>query len=139
MTGSADAIEAGVGGFLERMLPDADDFPALVPELAGDAAVAGHVGLAFAVPEGAVGFGTGVALGAAVPEASVDEDGDLLFGNRGLARWPLGKSKVGLSRQREMPSPAGDLAKSEEDQQSVLGFLVSLGPNERHGLRSLCP
>ncbi len=37
-------------------MPDADDFPALPAELAGDAAVAGHVGLAFAVPEGAVGF-----------------------------------------------------------------------------------
>jgi hypothetical protein len=49
------------------MLPDADDFPALAAELAGDAAVAGHVGLAFAVPKGAVGFRSGVALGAAMP------------------------------------------------------------------------
>ena len=48
-------------------MPDSDDPPAVPAELAGDAAVAGHVGLAFAVPEGAVGFGTRVALGAAVP------------------------------------------------------------------------
>ena len=52
------------------MLPDADDFPSPAPELAGDAAVAGHVGLAFAVPEGAVGVRTGGALGADVPTAS---------------------------------------------------------------------
>jgi len=45
------------------MLPDADDFPALAAELAGDAAVAGHVGLAFAVPKSAVSFRPGVALG----------------------------------------------------------------------------
>ena len=57
-----DAAEAGVGEFLEGMLPDADDFPAPAPEPAGDAAVAGYVGLAFAVPEGAGG-----ALAAAVP------------------------------------------------------------------------
>ncbi len=39
------------------------------------------------VPELQVGFRAGVALGAPVPEASVDEDGDLL----------LGECKVGLS------------------------------------------
>ena len=41
------------------MLPDADDFPALATELAVHAFVAGHVGLAFAVPEGAVGVRAG--------------------------------------------------------------------------------
>ena len=65
-----DAGEASVGGFLEGMLPDADDFPALAAELAGNAFVAGHVGLAFAVPEGAVGFRPGVALAAVTPIAS---------------------------------------------------------------------
>ncbi len=54
---------------MESMLPDADDFPSPAPEMPGYAAVAGHVGLAFAVPEGAVGFRSGVALGAAVPAA----------------------------------------------------------------------
>ena len=65
-----DAVEAGVGGFLEGMLPDADDAPALAAELAGDAAVAGHVFFAFTVPEGSIGFGAGVAHGAVVPDAS---------------------------------------------------------------------
>ena len=55
---------------MEGVLPDADDFPALAAELAVDAAVAGRVGFAFAIPEGAVGFRTGVALGASVPIAS---------------------------------------------------------------------
>ena len=51
-------------------MPDADDFPSPAPEPAGDAAVAGHVGLAFAVPEGAVGFRVAGALAAVTPIAS---------------------------------------------------------------------
>ncbi len=81
------------------MLPDADDFPSLPAELAGDAPIAGHVVLAFFIPEGAVGFRTAVALRAAVPETSVDEDGDFL----------LGKGEVGPTWQGKVPSPAGDL------------------------------
>ncbi len=69
------------------MLPDADDFPASAAELAGDAAVAGHVFLTLFVPELPVGFRAGVALGAAVPETPVDKDGNLIFR----------KSKIGLS------------------------------------------
>ena len=61
------------------MLPNADDFPSPAPELAGNALIAGHVGLAFTVPELSVGLRAGVALGAAVPETSVDEDGDLML------------------------------------------------------------
>ena len=67
---ATNAGEAGVGGFFEGMLPDADDFPAPAPELAGYVAVAGHVGLVFTVPEGAVGVRAGVALGADVPIVS---------------------------------------------------------------------
>jgi hypothetical protein len=63
-------VEAGVGGFLEGMWPDADDFPSPAPELAGDAAVAGHVVFALAVPECAVGVRAGVALAAVMPTAS---------------------------------------------------------------------
>ncbi len=100
-----DAIKAGLGGFLEGVLPDADDFPSLEAKLTGDAFVASHVGLAFAVPKGAVGFRAGVALGAAVPETSVDKHGDLL----------LGECEVGLSEQGKMPSPTRDLFRSEQD------------------------
>ncbi len=79
---AAHAVEAGLGGFLEGVLPDADNFPSLPPELAVDALIAGHVVFSLFVPELPVGFGAGVALGAAVPETSVDEDGDLLFRER---------------------------------------------------------
>jgi hypothetical protein len=34
---AADAVEAGLGGFLEGVWPDADDAPSSTPELAGDA------------------------------------------------------------------------------------------------------
>ena len=46
-----EAGEVGVGGFLEGVLPDADDFPALAAEFAGDPAVAGNVAFALFVPE----------------------------------------------------------------------------------------
>ena len=84
---------------MEGVLPDADDLPAFMPQLPVDALVAGHVFFAFAVPECTVGFGARVALGTAVPKTPVNEDGDLLLWER----------KVGLSGQRKMPSPAGDL------------------------------
>ena len=73
---AADAVKAGVGRFLEGVLPDADDFPSLPAELAGDALIAGHVVFAFFIPELPVGFRAGVALGATVPETSVDKDGN---------------------------------------------------------------
>ncbi len=82
------------------MLPDADDFPSLPAKLAVHAPVAGHIVFALFVPEFPVGFGTRVALGAAVPEASVDEDGDLF----------AGECKVGLSGQCNMSSPAGEVS-----------------------------
>ena len=85
--GAAEAVDAGFGGFLEGMLPDADDFPALASELAVHAAIASHVVCAFFVPEFPVGFWAGAAPGAATPETSVEEDRDLLLSER----------KVGLS------------------------------------------
>ena len=58
-------------------MPDADDMPSSFAELAGDAFIAGDVVFAFAVPEGAVGFGTAVALWAAVPRTkSVGTDAE---------------------------------------------------------------
>ncbi len=79
------------------MLPDADDLPALAAELVVHAFIVSHVVFAFFVPELSVCFGPRVALGADVPKASIDKDGDLL----------LGEGKVGLAGQRKMPSPPG--------------------------------
>lgn len=67
---AANAVEAGLGRFLEGVLPEANGFPSLPAELAVAAFIAGHVVLAFAVPEGSVGFRTGVALRADMPIAS---------------------------------------------------------------------
>jgi len=67
------AGEAGLGVFLEAVLPDADDFPSLPSELAVDALIAGQIVLALLVPEFPVGFRAGVALGAVVPEPSLWE------------------------------------------------------------------
>ena len=61
---AADAVKAGLRRFPEGVLPDADDFPSLPAELAGDAPIAGNVVFAFSIPKLPVGFGAGVALGA---------------------------------------------------------------------------
>jgi hypothetical protein len=84
---AAEAGEAGLGGFLEGVLPDAEDFPSIPAELAVHAFIAGHVVFSFLIPKLPVGFGAGVALRTSVPETSVDKDGELL---------PR-KGKVGLS------------------------------------------
>lgn len=71
-----------MGGFSEGVLPDADDFPSLPAELAVHAAIAGHVVFSLFIPELPVGFRAGVAFWAAVPETSIDEDGDFFLGER---------------------------------------------------------
>ena len=95
--------------------------------MAGDALVAGHVVLALFVPELPIGFGARVALGRAVPKTPVNEDCDLFL-------W---EGKVGLSKNRKMPSPAGDLVSLQQAQQRLLGLLVPLPPNERHDFGAL--
>ena len=55
------------------MLPDANDAPAPLAELAINTFIAGHVVFAFAVPDGAVGFRAGVMVRATVPEPSLWE------------------------------------------------------------------
>jgi hypothetical protein len=104
------------------VLPDADDFPSLPAELAGDALIAGHVVCSFFIPKCAVGFWAGVALGAAVPKTSVDKDGDLL----------LGEGKVGLSGQRKMPSPAFDSMASKKGQKRLLCQFIAARSHARH-------
>jgi hypothetical protein len=107
------------------MLPDADNFPSLPAELAVDAPVAGHVGVSLSVPEGSVGFWPRVTLGTAVPETSVDEDGNLLRGER----------KVRLSGQGKMSPPTGDSTLPEQRPKPLLGQLIALCSNKGHHLR----
>jgi hypothetical protein len=73
-------------------------------------------------PESSVGFRAGVALGAAVPEASVDEDGDFLLGER----------KVGLAGQRKMPSPSGHLCLAQMKEEHLFGLFVSASIDQGH-------
>jgi hypothetical protein len=79
------------------------------------------------VPELQVGFRAGVALRTAVPETSVDEDGEFMFG----------KSKVGLSGQRQMPSPACDVCAAYKAKKHKLRGFVVPRPDKRHHLRPL--
>ena len=104
------------------MLPDADDFPAFPPQLPVHAFIAGHVVFALFVPELPVGFRSRVALGAAVPETSIDKDGDLL----------LGKGEIGFAGQRKMPSPADNLVLPKQREQRILRLFVAAALDEGH-------
>lgn len=59
------------------MLPDPDNCPAGVGQCLVGAAVASHVRVELLLPPGAVGLWHRAVLWAAMPEASVDEHGDL--------------------------------------------------------------
>ena len=112
---------------MKGVLPDADDAPALAAELAGYPLVTRHVVFALFVPELPISFRAGVALGAAVPEASIHEDGDLVFG----------KCKVGLSEQWKMPSPADNLVLPKQREQRILRLLVAPAADEGHDFGAL--
>jgi hypothetical protein len=84
---AADAVEAGVGRFLEGVLPDADDFPSLTAELAVDTPIARHVVRAFFVPILPVRLWASVAFWTAMPKTAIYKNGN--FGS--------GKGKIGLS------------------------------------------
>jgi hypothetical protein len=89
-----------------RQLPDADDFPSLPAELAIDALIAGHVALALFIPEGAVGFRAGVALGAAVPEPSLwEQTRETTEGSpKGVATFAGKQMPSTIRRRRWRPS-----------------------------------
>jgi len=109
------------------VLPDADDFPSLPAELAVDAAVAGHVVGALFIPELPVGFGAGVALGAPVPETSVDEYGNF------LSR----ECKVWFPIDTNLPSPSGDLVPLQENPHGLLRRLIARWPDTGHDFGAL--
>ena len=105
-----NAGEASAERFPEAVLPDADEAPAPLAELAINTFIAGHVVFAFAVPDGAVGFRAGVTIRATVTETSVDEDGDLILQER----------KVRLPDDGSMSSPTRNLVAPQQDQQRLL-------------------
>jgi hypothetical protein len=73
------AIDAGFRGLFKRVLPDANNFPAFVSELAVHFFIAGYIVGALFVPKCAVSFGARVALGTSMPETAIDKDGNSLL------------------------------------------------------------
>lgn len=68
--------ELGLVSPAQLVLPDANHFPTAFPQSGIHAAVASPVGRDLVAPERRVGLRLGGVLGAAVPETTVDEDGD---------------------------------------------------------------
>lgn len=117
------------------MFPDADDFPAGVVEALVGVGVAAFVGFDFGSPEVGGGAGGGsVVLGAAVPEASVEEDGD--FGS--------GEDEVGGAADIFDGACGDSVAQSECVNGGSKGsfgasIAAAVGAHDRAGVGGGCP
>ena len=120
--------EAALVGALQLMLPDAEDTPAEGAEGAGDEAVAGAVGGDLLPPEGGVRLRRRGVQRAAVPEATVDEDGEAVcpedkvgFHAEGLQLQPFA-----FPPERGSSAPAGEAVGAEERDEAQLGGGVAV-------------
>jgi len=123
----SDAFDRG--GPRDRALPDANDSPALPTECARHAKIAAPIVFDLRSPERDVRCRDRPALGASVPEASVDEDGD-------LSSRP---SEVRFAENRPVFSVAAHAGRAEQLSECELGRQVSGRPHRRHDSRSRCP
>jgi len=78
------------------MLPDADDFPSVFLEFPIASAVSLLVGGHFRVPKLRICLRTGVARGASMPKAAVNEDDNTL----------LAEAKIRGAQHSEVPTPS---------------------------------
>jgi len=109
------------------MLPNPHHPPPLPPKFPIDLPVPCPVRIQFPFPEGAVVFGLGVMLWAAVPETAIHKD----------SHTTGRKNKIRASHQRPFPPPAGDLVLSEQGYHAQFGFQVARPANPRHAVTTL--
>ncbi len=83
----------------------------------------------FFLPVGTVVLGQAIASWTTMPKTAVNKDGK-----------PLGsKDKIRLTRQIEVPPPAGDSCLSEDGKENAFCSGVALRTNARHITRALFP
>ena len=105
----------------QRMLPNAEDDPALRAQGASDAAVARLISTKFRLPI-LVPPGAAIMKRAAVPETSINEDGNSGLWKREI--WPPWKVRV--------PPPASDLFGTKDVQEAKFRGLVPERANPLH-------
>jgi hypothetical protein len=119
----------------QLVLPDSHDFPVLRPEQAVYFPIAGAVVLDLPPPKRRTGSRPGGVLRAAMPEAAVDEDGDVKPRENKIGFHPasapwfgfliLVPCSLGLERKRLSSPPARDAIRSENLNQPQFGALVA--------------
>ena len=109
------------------MLPDANNSPTGLPEVAISLAVPLDVPGDFVLPVGAVVSWHAQMPSATVPKTAVHEDGESL----------ATEDEIGLAGQPLVSAPAGDALGTENGGEPQLGGPVSGGPDGGHDLRSL--
>ena len=104
------------------MFPNAKNPPALTAQGSLDLHVAQHVPANFGNPIIPPAFRHPAVFWAPVPEAAVDEDGELV----------LSKNEVRPSGKLLVTTPAGDFIGLEDGDKGQLGALVAARPNAGH-------
>lgn len=95
--------QPGLIARLQLMLPDANHGPTAYTQVAVYLAVTGPVALDLLPPERRAGLRPRYVLGAAVPEAAVDEDGDAEPGEDKVRLHSAGGASVKLSLESGVP------------------------------------
>lgn len=106
----------------EFVLPDAEDAPAAFAKRAIHETIARLVAGDFFAPEFSVLFGLGGVDWAAVPETTIDENGEAAFG----------ENEIGLAGECAVSPPAGDARGAHDRDQTKLGVFVARAANARH-------
>lgn len=109
------------------MLPHPYHLPPAILQFSVYFLVAIDVATDLGFPELGVGGRFAVALGAAVPEAAVDEEGDA----------ELGEHEVRFAGKRPVAAPALDAVFAEEPDHALFSAGVPLAANVRHHLAPL--
>lgn len=113
------------------MLPEPEHAPTGGPELPGVAPIAGAVGRELATPEGGVTRGAGAMPRAAMPEATIDEDGPTPEREDEVrAHLPGGGDPA--AHQESVPPPTRQTFGAEDAGQGQLGGRIAPGPHLGH-------
>jgi hypothetical protein len=113
---------------LQFVLPDSQDFPAMLPEGAIHNFVTSFIPGEFLFPECVIDCRLRRVLWTAVPETTIHENSEFEFG----------ENKIRLAKDFLIPPPARDVVSPKEFNRRQLRCFVAAPTNTRHHFRTLC-
>lgn len=121
------------------MLPKPKNTPSALFQALGHLGIAGLISRNFGVPELLPRLRPAKVLRAAVPEAAIDENGDLLRPEDEIRAhgFPDGRFAGARVANRDLPAPSGDALRTKHGAQPQLGVLVATRADAAHDLAAL--